>query len=101
MNDDVISCKELCTMLKKSGVNQQLTLGASTLEVDDFVRRRNTPTANDVISFFLQTRFENLSKELKQEVFEIVKKASYENSDGKYVLNNSTAMIQIFSGENA
>lgn len=101
INDHAISCKELCTMLKKSGVNQQLTLGASTLEVDDFLRERNTPTANDVITFFLQTRFDHLSKELKKEIFDVAKELSCENSNGKYVLNHPTAMIQIFSGENA
>ena len=32
-------------------------------DVTDFIERKDTPTCNDIISFFLQTKYENLDKE--------------------------------------
>lgn len=99
INDHAISCNELSAMLNRSGIHHETKQGSSTLEVDDFLRRRNTPTANDVITFFLQTRFENLSEDMKLDIFDMTLERSFENSDGKYVFKHPTAMIQIFNGE--
>ena len=95
INDHGISCKELSNMLKESGVNHLIYESPSSLDVDDFVTKRNTPTANHVVTFFLQTRFECLSDTLKTEIYNMTKERCLIDSDGKNVFNHPTAMIQI------
>ena len=93
--NESITSKDLCNMLKKSGISHQVTDRASGIEVDDFVTKTITPTANDVITFLLQTRYENLSTNLKSELFTLAKERCFKNKDGKYLLENSLSMIQI------
>ena len=95
INDHSISSKELTNMLKESGVNHVIYENPSTLGVDDFVKKRNTPTANDVVTFFLQTRFETLSDTLKTEIYNMTKERCIVDSDGRNVFYHPTAMIQI------
>lgn len=95
INDHAISSKELSNMLKESGLNHLIYESPSTLDVDDFVEKRDTPTANDVVTFFLQTRFENLSKKLKEEIYSMTKERCILDSDGRNVFHHPTAMIQI------
>ena len=95
INDHSISSKELRNMLKESGVNHVIYENASTLDVDDFVKKTNTPTANDVVTFFLQTRFENLSDTWKTEIYNMTKANCIVDADGRNLFYHPTAMIQI------
>ena len=93
--DRGLSSKELSRMLDKSGIKHDVSVAHSIVDVDDFIEERNTPTANDVITFILQTRFEDLKEDLKNDVFCMTKEMSFKNKDGKHVLAIPTAMIQI------
>ena len=95
LNDGTLSSKHVCDMLKSSGVNYSVTEGNGTLEVDDFVRKRDTPIANDVITLFLQTRFENLDDERKSEIFGMTKERCVKDPNGMYLFRHPVSMIQI------
>ena len=82
-------------MLKESGVNRVQYESPSSVDVDDFVKKRNTPTANHVVTFILQTRFECLSDTLKTEIYNMTKERCVLDSDGRNAFYHPTAMIQI------
>ena len=88
---------DLIENLTKSGIafNIQKENVVSTVDLDDFVRSQGRGNANDVISFFLQTRYENLSNQLKANILQKTKDHCFKGSDGKYTMLIPTTMIQI------
>ena len=88
---------DLIENLTKSGIafNIQRENVVSTVDLDDFVRSQGKGNANDVISFFLQTRYENLSNQLKANILQKTKDHCFKGSDGKYTMLIPTTMIQI------
>ena len=88
---------DLIEHLTKSGIafNIQRENVVSTVDLDDFVRQLDKENGNDVISFFLQTRFENLSNQLKANILKKTKDHCLKGSDGKYTMPIPTTMIHI------
>lgn len=65
------------------------------MEVDDFFHDRPVKLANAVISFWLQSKFENLESDLKEDIRELVKERCRLNDYDKQVLYHPVAMIKI------
>ena len=88
---------DLIENLTKSGIAFiiQRENVVSTVDLDDFVRQLDKKNVNDVISFFIQTRFENLSNQLKANILKKTKDHCFKGSDGKYTMLIPTTMIQI------
>lgn len=95
INDHSISSKEIAEALCNNAVAHEVRYGPSVMEVHDFVMRKATPNTNHVISFLLQTKYEHLAENLRDQIYEMVKERSSIGKDGKYVLTHPTAMIVV------
>ena len=92
-NNHNISSKEISEALTNNELCHEVRLELSGLEVHDFITRNATPTANHVISFMVQTKYEFLAQNLQDGIYDMVKERSSIGKDGKYIFKNNNAMI--------
>lgn len=95
INDHFVTSKGISEALVNNAIKHQVKMGPSHLEVTDFIERRNSPTANDVVTFFLQTDYSKLEKLLQDEIYEMVKERSVQMKDGKHMFCHPTGMIVV------
>ena len=95
--NNLLVSEDVIQFLAKSGIDFQVKndIMRETLEIDDFVRQLDSKNVNDAISFILQTRFENLSPQLKNDILQKSKDLCIKDVDGKYVLPIEQTMIEI------
>ena len=96
-NGHTLSSKTLSEMLKAKGVRHEVRTGPTKIEVDDFImKREHVPTANHVVTFFLQTKYDELPADLQGSIYELVRERSSKDPvSGKYMFSHPTAMILI------
>eukprot|EP00794_Sanderia_malayensis_P017281 gene17281-19008_t len=95
ISDITLTSAEICKALADNKAKFGVQHGPSLLNVDDFLRERDTPNANNVFTFILQTEFGDLSEQLKRDIYQMVKGNSFINADGKYMFKHPTAMIVV------
>ena len=95
-NNQLVS-EDVVQFLTKAGIDFQVKhdIMKETLEIDDFVRQLSSKNVNGAISFILQTRFENLSPSLKNDILQKAKDLCHKDVDGCYVLPIEQTMIEI------
>ena len=98
-HNNMLVSEDVIRFLAKSGIDCQVKndIMKETLEIDDFVKQimYNCKYVNNAISFILQTRFENLSPSLKNDILQKAKDLCIKDVDGKYVLPIEQTMIEI------
>ena len=95
LSDESVTRKSICEILDKNTISFTTRDGPNAVDVTQFIKRQNTSTANDVVSFFIQTRFEKLPDELRQDLYEMVKERIIHTVDDKYMLPIPTVIITI------
>ena len=93
LSDESVTGKYISEILAKNAISFTTTEGPSAIDVTQFIKRQNTSTANDVVSFFIQTRFEKLPEKSRRELYELVKERVILTEDDKYMLPNPTVVI--------
>merc|ERR1711997_52579 len=96
-HNNMLVSEDVIRFLTKSGIDCKVKndIMKETLEIDDFVRQLSSKNVNDAISFILQTRFENLTSPLKNDILQKSKDLCIKDVDGKYVLPIQQTMIEI------
>ena len=99
--DEGVTRKSISELLAKNSIHFTASgEGSCATDVTQFIKRQNSSTANDVVSFFIQTRFEKLPKELRKELYELVKERVIHTDEDRYMLPHPTVMIAIHSHQN-
>ena len=93
--DENVTGKYICEILAKNAICFTTREAPSEIDVTQFIKRQNTATSNDVVSFFIQTKFEKLPHELREDLYEMVKKGVRHTEDDQYMFSHPTAMILI------
>ena len=93
LSDETLTNKYFCDILTKNSIKFTSSEAQTVKDVTDFVKQNDTPTANDVVSFLIQTRFEKLPEELRKELYEMVRDRVIHSENNMYLLPNPTAMI--------
>ena len=93
--DENVTRKYICEILAKNAICFTTKEAPSEIDVTQFIKRQNTATANDVVSFFIQTKFEKLPHELREGLYEMVKNGVRHSADDQYMFSHPTAMILI------
>ena len=95
LSDESVTRKSICEILEKNAISFTTRDGPNAVDVTQFIKRQNTSTANDVVSFFIQTRFEQLPEELRKDLYDMVKERIIHTADDKYMLPIPTVIITI------
>ena len=95
LSDESVSGKYISEILAKNAISFTTREGPSAVDVTHFIKRQNTSTANDVVSFFIQTRFEKLPEKLRRELYELVKGRAIQTEDVKYMLPHPVVMLSV------
>ena len=95
LSDVSVSGKYISEILAKNAISFTTREGPSAVDVTQFIKRQNTSTAYDVVSFFIQTRFEKLPEKLRRELYELVKERVIHTEDDKYMLPHPVVMISL------
>lgn len=95
ISDHALSSAQIIGAFGKAGIEYGFQYGPSTLDVTDFIEKRATQKRYCVVTFFLQTKYEDLPEKLQTEIYEMVKERCFIDEDGKYMFKHPTAMIVI------
>eukprot|EP00112_Aurelia_sp_Birch-Aquarium-sp1_P004165 Seg1472.15 transcript_id=Seg1472.15/GoldUCD/mRNA.D3Y31 product="hypothetical protein" protein_id=Seg1472.15/GoldUCD/D3Y31 len=93
ISDESVTKEYVCDILTKNSVSFMSNEAHTVKDVTHFVKQYEAASANDVVSFCIQTRFEKLPEELRKELSEIVKERVIHTEDNKYMLPHPTAII--------
>ena len=64
-------------------------------DLTDFIERKETPGCNDTISFFLQTKYEDIDEEFRDEVYQRVKKLITVTENNKCLFGHSSNFVVV------
>ena len=81
--------------LKNKNIKCQLQTLTSFIDVTDFIERKDTSSCNDVISFFLHTKYEDLDEELKGDVYKMVQDRVTVTKDNKQLFPEENTFITV------
>ncbi len=93
--NEELTIEDISEELVKLGQNHRLIQMPSEIDVTDFVKKKETEGANNVISFLLQTRFEKLPKYIQNDIFNMVEKRCVESQDGRLLFQNPVGMVEL------
>ena len=94
-SDESVSAKSICESLERNKVSFTVSEAISEVDVTQFVKKEDTPTATDAVSLFIHMRYEKLPEEVRAGLYEIVKERVRYTDDDKYMLPFKTVMITI------
>lgn len=95
IGDHAISSSHIVDFLKENEILYEVAFGPCAIDVSEFIEKRASKNACDVVTFMLQTRYEDLHLQLKEDLYAMVKQGSKLTEDGKYLFNHPTVMIVI------
>ena len=93
LSDENVTGKYISEILARNEISFTTKEGPSAVDVTQCIKMQNTSTANDVVSFFIQTRFEKLPEKLRRELYELMKERVIQTEDDKYMLPHPFVMI--------
>ncbi|XP_065068985.1 carnosine N-methyltransferase 2-like [Rhopilema esculentum] len=93
INDHFVTTKYIADALLNNGINFELSEAPSTLDVTDFIKQNGSSTANDVVTFFLQTNYEALNDDLKKSIYEMVKDRCVDDEHGRHMFSHPNGMV--------
>ena len=79
--------------LKENDIKYQKQEYMASIDVSEFIERKPTPFSNDCVSFLLHTRYENLDKELQEEIYKIVRNRVTVTEDNRFMFGQSNSFI--------
>ena len=92
-----MSSEFLVNRLNETNITFQCQNRTARNDVTDFIERKDTPSCNDTISFFLHTKYEDLDKTLQEDIYNIVQDCATVTKDNKYFFPEDTTYITIQS----
>eukprot|EP00794_Sanderia_malayensis_P010205 gene10205-11254_t len=92
------SCSELAAediseKLQELDENHEFQTAQTMIDVTDVILKQDTEKADDLMSFFMQTRFDKLPQHVQSIAYNKVKDGCILNEDNKWFFQNPTAMI--------
>ena len=81
--------------LKSNNLKFKLQTFTSVNDVTDFIERKDTPSCNDTVSFFLNTKYEDLDKELQDDIYKMVKDRAIVTKDNKKLFPEDNTFITV------
>eukprot|EP00112_Aurelia_sp_Birch-Aquarium-sp1_P011309 Seg2379.4 transcript_id=Seg2379.4/GoldUCD/mRNA.D3Y31 product="Carnosine N-methyltransferase 2" protein_id=Seg2379.4/GoldUCD/D3Y31 len=95
ISDEAVCSKSVCEILTSNSIDFVLKEGVISHDITDFVKQINTTAANAVISFVLQTRFENLPQDVQNILYEMVMQRVKCNNIEQSMYSDVTCMILV------
>ena len=97
---DATACKyswegsvQLIEGLEKYGINYQIKSFPGLYDVTDFIERNDTPTRNDPITFLLHMNYEDLDKEMQEEIYKVAKGGVTVTKDKRHMITHTNSFI--------
>ena len=84
--------------LKKNGIKYQIKNFTGHYDITDFIEGNDTPTRNDPITFLLHMNYEDLDKEMQEEIYKVAKGCVTVTKDNRHMINHTNSFI--FVGNN-
>ena len=81
--------------LQQNNIKFMLQNGTTLFDVTDFIKKEDTTSCSDVISFFLHTKYEGLDKELQDDIYKIVKERVIVTEDNRQMFPSCTTFINV------
>ena len=66
ISDEIVTGKKIREILGKNGISFTTREGPGAVDETQFIKKQNISTANDVVSLFIQRRFEKLPEKLRR-----------------------------------
>lgn len=95
INDHFVTSASISEALFNNAIKHELQVGPSQLDVTDFIEKRDTPTANDVVTFLLQTDYAVLAEDLQKDIYEMVKTRVTTDESGNHMFNHPSGMVVV------
>ncbi len=89
-----LTIEDLSENLDKLGQSHKLTKEMTHADVTEFIQKQETDTANDVISFLTQTRFDKMPKDLQKDIYDMVEERCVQK-DGRFLFQLPVGMIEL------
>ena len=96
-NDHLLSSGWLVNHLTNNSIRFHLQTFNCSHDVTDFIKRKETPTCNDTITFFLNTKYESLDTYLQDEVYNMVQERVTISKDKRHLFPEDHDFIYIES----
>ena len=84
---------QLIEDLKENGIKYHIKNFTCLYDVTDFIDGNETPTRDNTISFFLHTKYEDLDKELQDDLYKIVRDHVTVRDDNKKMFNHTNSLV--------
>ena len=90
----VCNAAMLTDRFKKNGIKYQVQEVMALHDVSDFIEKKAVPFANDCISFLIHTMYENLDRELQNDIYKFVKDYVI-LKDNRYMFGHLNSFIEV------
>ena len=81
--------------LKRNGIKYHVEEVMALHDVSDFIEKKATPFSNDCVSFLTHIIYENLDKELQDDLYKIVKDSVTLTKDNRYMFGHLNSFIHV------
>ena len=94
-NDNTVTGGNLSESLQNRNIKHEVTKTTLHYDVTDFVERNSNPSIDDIVSYFIQTKYMDLNKEVQEEIHQKVKERILTDQNGRSLFPEETYMIVI------
>eukprot|EP00794_Sanderia_malayensis_P010232 gene10232-11281_t len=89
----LLSAEDISEKLQELDENHEFQTAQTMIDVTDVILKQDTEKADDLMSYFMQTRFNKLPEHVQSIAYNKVKDGCILNEDNKWFFQNPTVMI--------